>query len=398
MTNEQKNQKPKSKIKKFFKRAAIVSSIAAGALGLAYVGIPGVKEKINETIVEIIEGYNEKDLVKLGKVENIRYTEHNSRLTFDAVENASAYRIHVTNKTTGDTKGWKTKATEYFVQFDKAVSTGDILEFNVCALGDDKTTKRGDDTIFEYEMKYITQLTYKSIGNRFFRVATGRISFDCDLTELDFQALDQSENTVTIYGKGKDYSNMTVNFKVDFILNMIDKNLQNIDTTHELFNFVQGYANQNSTKEPYTYEKENTRNFVDLGETLIENGALEKYTKDGYEVKSLQYSNGDMKTVNDKVEIEYSGLFTATKGDEVIDFKQAFTIEMDKVEGYAKNDYLTSFKAGEEANITLTDEYVMDAKATKHLHLMEKYLDYEMPQELLETNQKSNFKSKTMNF
>lgn len=387
MAKEQKNPKPTSKAKKFFKRAAIIASITAGAMGLAYFAIPGVKEIVIYTIADIIIDIQDKQLVKLDTVKNISFNENDNSLTFDKVEKAYGYYVYVYNQKTNERNEFTVESNFFYVPFKTPIETGDVIEFGVRARGDLQNTKDGDVANYTYEVKFVTEKAYSSLAESFYSIISSRASSYAELQTVEVNAFDQGNGKATIYGTGTDFWNKPANFKISFeFAKMADTLLgESLEIRTDMTNFINGFRNDiNGTG--FKFETESTLNYINLGEKLVESGALAKYTEDGFAVKQMQFSNGRLNELDDEtVEVEYSGIFKATKDDQVIDFKQDFSIQMNKVESFSKNDYYTAFREGQEANVVLKDEYIMNAKTTKFLNLMEKYHGFEMPSEKLAT-------------
>lgn len=374
-----KTHKPKKKLK-IFKVFLIVVIVAAAGFGASYAFIPGVKEKVDEKIVEII--YNTIGpgrLVKNEMVTDMRFDELKGTLYFTPVEGIKDYFAGVKNLTNGEEFTYHTYSAGYAsVRNMEEFRTGDLLEFYVITQGDGIKTDSSDRALLQYTIQDMDNIIYRNIGEVFYKKIRNYSTknIEIELVSSNINSIEQKSSEVIITELVIDRLGRPNNVIHTIDINKLDPTLNtNLEDLRAFKNFVYKINNK---KDNYSEQTSIVSTHTNMNDSLQGERLFADLEADGYTANQLQFSNGEVNSYEqNKVEVKYSALYRAVHPTlKPITFRQTHTFEMDFVADYTAPKYLKAYQEGAEAVIVSSEREVIDYSLMHHLYEMEDKVDY----------------------
>lgn len=345
-------------------KIVVIATLVLGVVGITYTTVPQVKDFVDNTIDKVAETFGVKEgqnLEQLEKVTNIEYDETTRQLTFDENLKARGYKVNIIHKNGGISVD--AQAGVVTIPTIEGIQDGDILSFEVIAVGDYTTTKNSEKATYEHTVQFASKMLYELTKLQTdemikrFGVLASRIRFQTgQVTSYNIDG-----DILTIEGQAKNHSGSKVNFTVTYDLSKYEeRDFSNPTNYLELLRYL-----TNRTAQIISIDAKISQDFVSMKDVLESAGAFEEYTSQGYSIETVQFAHSNLQVLEESTTITYTATYRATNAlGNAVTFTQENKITVD---GQHNSIEEFAVAAGQSVSVTQEAKQELDQVLNNHL-------------------------------
>jgi sulfur transfer complex TusBCD TusB component (DsrH family) len=347
-------------------KVVIGATILLGLVGITYGTVPQVKETIDNVVDKIVDAVTVfQALEKLEAVQNVQYDEKTRTISFDENLKARGYLINYTHNGIGYSVNTDVAFAKISLNKLGKPKTGDVITFEIFALGDGVKTKISDSTIYEYTLQFQDEVNYELAAKYLDIFQKNLLGYfgNVKAKTIEFDGFNVVDNMLIIEGTGTSNAGRNINFeyKIDISKVSVDKSFESAHDFIELISFT------NRNIKTGTLTAEYAVDYIDMTDLLKNGGAFDEYISQGYNIEVLKFENSRLLLENDVYYVLQDGVYRATHPNkETITFTQETKVAIDNSNIYTNvEEFLED--ASNFGVVTVEDKVVFNANLNEHL-------------------------------
>lgn len=356
---------------KLGKKVLVVFTLVGALVGIATT-VPQIREIVDDFLPGNQETIEENELQKMESPTNIVFDESQRTITFDEILGASGYKLRVYSNIASGYFEYTSPIAHFEIALVDGLSSGDTLNFEVIALGDNVTTSNSEATQYSYTMQHLDdEYNIQSTNYLYNRISRALKSyFQVGVITVDtINSIQLNGTTATVKGIAKNGSNREFIFSYDIDLSNKQEHLPASINTASQFNTLIKLINAQDINY-FTLDRTFTDTITNVQQGLATSGAFAEYISQGYQITVLQQKNSSIYNVDSENKaFDVTGVYVATKeGSENITFEVKHTVNLSYNQEFnSDSEYFEFFNQNGSTNVEVKENKVYESNILKLL-------------------------------